>query len=523
MFGNKAVTCESFLAMTLMHNTTHSKTLTLIAVMFLAALSDKSCSTDANKQETAPKKVGLGGKNVKPWQGPNGGNNNGVKPNGGNNNGVKPNGGNNNGVKPNGGNEGTKTLAKKVEACVKSIRNESHEFTVEQLLTELETLIKDNSAEGKHPFSTMKFEDDYNHTLLRLAARYGKIHIVKSLIDAGAEVNAVDDDGNTPLHLAVKHGKGDTVKALLGAKDIHVNEKDKDDRTPLHLAIIDKNKEVVEALLGAKDIHVNEKDKDDRTPLHLAAWKTDKEVVEALLEVKGINVNAVDNKGYTPLHLSTLNSDSETTVKTLLAKNAKVDEKNKYGQTPLHMAFFHNNKNGAQALLDNDANVNAVDDDGNTPLHLAVKYSKGDTVKALLGAKDIHVNAVDKDDRTPLHVAVKYSKGDTVQALIAEGANVNAVDNKGWTPLHRLAHFGGSCIDTPFEKRNNRRQYQKEIVLSIAKSLLEVKGINVNAADKDGKTPLALATERRDSKKAEEWEKEEAEAIIALLEQYSKT
>ena len=302
--------------------------------MFLAALSDKSCSTDANKQETAPKKVGLGGKNVKPWQGPNGGNNNGVK--------------------PNGGNEGTKTLAKKVEACVKSIRNESHEFTVEQLLTELETLIKDNSAEGKHPFSTMKFEDDYNHTLLRLAARYGKIHIVKSLIDAGAEVNAVDDDGNTPLHLAVKHGKGDTVKALLGAKDIHVN-------------------------------------------------------------------------------------------------------------------------------------------------------------------------AVDKDDRTPLHVAVKYSKGDTVQALIAEGANVNAVDNKGWTPLHRLAHFGGSCIDTPFEKRNNRRQYQKEIVLSIAKSLLEVKGINVNAADKDGKTPLALATERRDSKKAEEWEKEEAEAIIALLEQYSKT
>ena len=284
--------------MTLMHNTTHAKTLTLIAVMFLA-LSNTGCPGE-DKQETAPKKkqavkVGPGGKNVKPGQGPNGGNNNG-------------------------GNEDTKTLAEKVEACVKKILVKGTPASeVKSLLTELETLITDNpgdvdpnevvkvlqqaASHGKFViirlFSTLTFRN--NGTLLHAFAEIGsKIQVENILKVEGTNVNAKDKYGQTPLHLTVANNNKEGVEALL-AQGADVNAKNKDGQTTLHLAVRRGREILVKALLGAKDIDVNAKDKDGNTPLHLAAFNNNKDAMEALLKVNGIKVNAKDKDDNTPL------------------------------------------------------------------------------------------------------------------------------------------------------------------------------------------------------------------------------
>lgn len=235
-----------------------NKTLTLFAVMFLALLNT-GCP-GGKKKEAAPKKkqaveVGPGGKNVKPGQGPNGGNNNGVK--------------------PNGGNEGTKTLAKKVEACVKKILVKGTPASdVKSLFEKLETLIKDNpgAVDGVvmkvlGPLNTMKFEGD--DTCLHMAIRSRAVATVKALLKVqGINVNAKNKYGQPPLHLTVENNNEDGLKALLDA-GADVNAKDKYGQTTLHLAVRHGREILVNALLGDEYIQVNAQDEDGRTPLTL--------------------------------------------------------------------------------------------------------------------------------------------------------------------------------------------------------------------------------------------------------------
>ncbi|GAA2873773.1 hypothetical protein GCM10010517_34350 [Streptosporangium fragile] len=54
-------------------------------------------------------------------------------------------------------------------------------------------------------------------TPLHQAAQEGAVQVIKLLLAAGAEVDAVDADGATPLWEAVRHGRDEAVKLLLAA------------------------------------------------------------------------------------------------------------------------------------------------------------------------------------------------------------------------------------------------------------------------------------------------------------------
>ncbi|MDX5462095.1 MAG: ankyrin repeat domain-containing protein [Wolbachia endosymbiont of Tetragnatha montana] len=136
-----------------------------------------------------------------------------------------------------------------------------------------------------------------NVTLLSIAARSGKLDIVKYFIEQGADVNLKDNNGFTVLHLAAENGHTGVVTALL-EKGAKVDEKDANWRTPLHFAVINNHKDIVTALLekGAK---VDEKDANWQTPLHFAVMKNHKDIVTALLE-KGADPSIKDKYGKTP-------------------------------------------------------------------------------------------------------------------------------------------------------------------------------------------------------------------------------
>lgn len=134
---------------------------------------------------------------------------------------------------------------------------------------------------------------------LLLAACHGRLEVVCSLLEAGADKDATTQEGETALHSAARNGHFKVVQALLEAgvdKDAAVDH----GRRALHLAACNGHLEVVRLLLetGA--------DKDattlgGETALHSAALNNHVEVVRFRLEI-GLDKDAAGQNGLTALH-----------------------------------------------------------------------------------------------------------------------------------------------------------------------------------------------------------------------------
>lgn len=72
-------------------------------------------------------------------------------------------------------------------------------------------------------------------TPLHWAADNGHFSVTELLLEAGAEVDAVDEDGNTPLHLATERSFADVCSMLIvGGASLELTNKQ--GKTPLQLA-----------------------------------------------------------------------------------------------------------------------------------------------------------------------------------------------------------------------------------------------------------------------------------------------
>ena len=69
-------------------------------------------------------------------------------------------------------------------------------------------------------------EENYNYTPLHYAARFGKVEIVRMLIDAKANLNVQDEEGWTPLHVAAWNGEVKIARMLIeaGADETILND-----------------------------------------------------------------------------------------------------------------------------------------------------------------------------------------------------------------------------------------------------------------------------------------------------------
>ena len=233
----------------------------------------------------------------------------------------------------------------------------------------------------------------YNNTLIE-AAKDGKTELVSLLIDAGADINAVDEDGDTPLNWAASNGHSECVKLLLAAPGIDVNKTNEYyGGTPLNRAAFNGRSECVKLLLAAPGINVNKADMHGNTPLYWAAYKGHSACVKLLLATPGIDVNKADKYGWTPLFWAADNGHSEC-VKLLLA---------------------------APGIDVNKAPTVT----GSTPLLSAAWNGHSECVKLLLAAPGIDVNKANKDGETPLFWATKNGHSECVKLLKAAGAKRN--------------------------------------------------------------------------------------------------
>jgi len=341
--------------------------------------------------------------------------------------------------------------------------------------------------------------------LIQTGVHWGKVGIIKALLDAGAKVDHVDASGQQPIHAAAEWGSPEMLKLLLAA--------------------------------GAKlDAPIKGAGMDSRNgyqPIHLAAFHGHTEMVKALIAL-GADVNAKDARGNTVVKevvYGGSNSERLATLKVLLDAHADPNAPDSDGRTPLDHASFYQNSDAIRLLLAAGAK--------STVNTLVTAASRGEVapLKALFGSKEKFdvadpiggqllraaagslwndntemlkfllaaggdPNAADSNGRRAMHGAVQACNPNSVSCLIAAKADVGAADKEGRTPLHEVAEGdsrrNGRAInwmgETGSLEAHDKAEglWRRTSFMKIAKALKDA-GASLKASDKQGRTPSDVA------------------------------
>lgn len=273
------------------------------------------------------------------------------------------------------------------------------------------------------------------NTPLHIAAIVSNLPAAKSLLAAGADVNARNQRGDSPLHLAV--AKGDrAMVALLLAAGAAVDVANQDGNTPLHVAAMLGDAALVEQLLAA-GARADARNKDGNTPAHLAAWKGH----EAALRALGGAVNGANQDGNTPLHFASLRGH-KAAVEVLIGAGAALEAKNKDGATALQLATEADEMDVVELMVRGGAKISVSKANGWTPLYTAAYNGNRDTVEFLL-KRGANANEQNAEGWAPLHAACSQGHYKVVKTMLTDfNAAINIQTKEGTTPLYFAAHSG---------------------------------------------------------------------------------
>lgn len=126
--------------------------------------------------------------------------------------------------------------------------------------------------------------DNNKNTPLILAAQNGNVEICKVLMNSGAKLNARNDNSDTVLTLAIKKGDLNYVK-LFVENGIRVDSIDKNLDTPFLIAVKLKRYDIIEFLL-TKKIQLDIKDINENTAYHLAGQLKDGKIMDLILKYR---------------------------------------------------------------------------------------------------------------------------------------------------------------------------------------------------------------------------------------------
>jgi ankyrin repeat protein len=276
-------------------------------------------------------------------------------------------------------------------------------------------------------------------TALRQAASSGNPKIIKSLLKAGARLDAKDRNGWTPIVIAAMAAKAENVKAL---SDAGAQLK-----MDLVFASALGQLDQVKTLSGATDI--NAKNDTGRTPLVAAAANNQVEVVKFLLS-KGANPDSesVARSPWGPETMTALALAAVEghlgVVKALVEKGADLSKKTPTGWTPLLLAIVYHNLDVVQFLLDKkvDPNQKAPEDRlvGSLPaLSVAAVERQAAIMKRLIQA-GANINATNQQGMTALMVSAIAADERGMATLLSAGAKVGLKDEGGNTALQIAEH-----------------------------------------------------------------------------------
>jgi len=234
---------------------------------------------------------------------------------------------------------------------------------------------------------------------------------------------------------------------LTRPQDLHA--RDDRGRTSLHIAVLAGQIEVSKLFIGhAADLGVL--DTERHNLLHMAAYNPHFEITRILLEhdwATKAHINARNKNGQTPLHLASqyhdryghgLDCNRPSIVALLLKFGADVDAQDNDNMTPLHCTIEHS--------IQSDAVTMQVECEGrhgdrrlrwkNDGPPLELRWHPSSVAESFYLGQWV-MNTQEYDDMSSLVCTSGYFKsGSAAQPLLEHGASVHARNKDGRTPLH---------------------------------------------------------------------------------------
>lgn len=153
---------------------------------------------------------------------------------------------------------------------------------------------------------------------LHVAARQGKVVIVRELLDDGISTSPRDHLGRTPLHVALASGRINVADLL----QRHGTDDDLADLLRVLVVAGSADRDAIAWLVAARGVDPNATDPHGRAPLHLAVVAGRVKLAKHLIEA-GADVNQVDAAGASPLAIAESDADNRAMVRLLRAYGAQ--------------------------------------------------------------------------------------------------------------------------------------------------------------------------------------------------------
>ncbi|XP_070136353.1 transient receptor potential cation channel subfamily A member 1 isoform X2 [Drosophila bipectinata] len=300
----------------------------------------------------------------------------------------------------------------------------------------------------------ISLKDGKGRTAAHQAAARNRVNILRYIRDQHGDFNAKDNAGNTPLHIAVECDAYEALDYLLSIPvDTGVlNEKK---QAPVHLAT-ELNKVKSLRVMGQyrNVIDIQQGGEHGRTALHLAAIYDHEECARILITEFDACPRKPCNNGYYPIHEAAKNASSKTMEVFFqwgeqrgCTREEMISFYDSEGNVPLHSAVHGGDIKAVELCLKSGAKISTQQHDLSTPVHLACAQGAIEIVKLMFEMqpleKRICLSCTDVQKMTPLHCASMFDHPDIVSYLVAEGADINALDKEHRSPLLLAASRSG--------------------------------------------------------------------------------
>jgi ankyrin repeat protein len=307
-------------------------------------------------------------------------------------------------------------------------------------------------------------KSEKGETLLMVAARTADYAMVQALVGAGANLKATNNHGETPLMLAIRVGHTEVVQFLFAqGGDVNLKTRDdalvlavekgnaalvqtlldagadlkainEFGQRPLIVALIRGHAEVAQALL-AKGADIDARDTYGNTALMRAAFMDDHKLLRRLVS-EGADLNAQNHAGQTALISATAYGGFGRAVEILIELGADSCRiKDASGNT----ALSHAERSGFTKL----ANIfRATQPQAPAPSPEPAAPVAPPTAEPMPVVTGANAEAQNQLGQTALIVAASAGELDAVNTLIEDGAKLNAQDLQGNTALILAAERG---------------------------------------------------------------------------------
>ncbi|KAG8440052.1 hypothetical protein GDO86_006010 [Hymenochirus boettgeri] len=222
-------------------------------------------------------------------------------------------------------------------------------------------------------------------TPLMMACTRKNIHVIRDLIEHGANPLLKNKDGWNCFHVACREGDASIVQYLLDVFPKVWNTESKIKRTPLHTAAMHGCSEVVEVLLERCNYDPDCKDSCGVTPFMDAVQNGHLTIAKLLIETKKVCFSATDKMGAQCLHLAAITGQNKSLDYLVTHLGFNVNERATSAQlSALHYAAKEGHVSTVIALLTLGADLHCKDVKGRSALHMACAGQHAACVKILL-------------------------------------------------------------------------------------------------------------------------------------------